>query len=218
MQEKRRNKRFVVQNIEGSLTFSTSVNILNINIDGVALKASRRLDIGKEYTLQLEHGGETISVRGGVVWSVLSDLGEGQDEGRIPIYKAGMKFENIPSDTMRKLLDFIEENKLTEDHRLTMRFDIKSPEKAILSIPHSYSVKNISMSGMCIEIDLPFSIEERFPMEIFLPGNTALKFSGRIAFCSELAAGVPKHYDVGIDFLEMSEVDRAKLKGYIEFL
>ena len=41
MQEKRHYPRYVVEGVEGTLQFTTHVDILNISINGVALKAMR---------------------------------------------------------------------------------------------------------------------------------------------------------------------------------
>ncbi len=130
MEEKRRYQRFVVEGIEGTLMFATEVDIIDISINGVALRADRRLEIGREYTLKLEFKDKGISLNGVVVWSVLSELGKGHHEEKVPIYKAGMRFSNVISEKMATLLDFIEENKLALDHRLTIRFDVRSPDRA----------------------------------------------------------------------------------------
>lgn len=216
--DERRNKRFSVENIEGSLLVDAAVDILNISLDGVALKANRRLEIGREYALKIDNGIEVLSIKGTVVWSVLSGLGEGRHNEKYPIYKAGLRFGSTPRDTSDRLQAFIEENRVTEDKRLTIRFNVLAPDSAILNVPLSYSIKTISMGGMCIESDLPFSVEDRLSLEAFLPGKAAITCLGRVAFCSEAASEITKRYEVGIEFLEMSEDDKAKLKEYIALL
>lgn len=217
-QEKRLHRRFVVEGIEGTLMFATDVEILNISINGVALKANRRLEIGREYTLKLEYMEKSVSLNGIVVWSVLSELGMGQRDEKVPIYKAGMKFTNVISDKMVNLLDFIEENKVAPDNRLTIRFDVKAPDRASLNGPHNYKVKKVSNSGMLIVADMPFEAEDRFPMEIYLHGDKSVRVLGRVASCLEVTEEDPKHYDIGIEFLEISRNDRAKFNEFIESL
>lgn len=217
-EERRLHKRYVVEGIEGALMFATDVEILNISINGVALKANRRLEIGREYTLKLEYMNRTVSLNGMVIWSVLSELGKGQHEERVPIYKAGMKFTNVISEKMANLLDFIEENKVIPDNRLTIRFDVKSPERASLKGPHKYTVKKMSNTGMLIVTDMPFDVEDRFPMEIFLYDDRVIRVTGRVASCLGITEDLPKHYDIGIEFLEISQNDKAKFSEFIESL
>lgn len=215
MDERRHYKRFVVEGIEGTLMFATDVEILNISINGVALRANRRLEIGREYTLKLDFKDKTISMAGIVVWSVLSELHKDRHAEGVPFYKAGMRFTDVISNKMAKLLDFIETYKLSEEHRLNIRFGVASPEKAVLGGPHNYHVKKISASGMLIETDMPLEAEDRLPMEFFPEGNSAIKFIGRVASCVEIANAVPKHYDIGVEFIEMGEDDRKRLREFI---
>jgi c-di-GMP-binding flagellar brake protein YcgR len=208
----------VVEGVEGTLLFTTHVDILNISINGVALKAHRRLEIGREYVLKLEYKDRVVSVNGVVVWSVLSELTEGPHAEKVPVYKAGMRFTNIISDKMQKLLEFIESHKLSHDERLNIRFTIKAPDKAILDGPHNYDVRNMSMRGMLIETDMRFDVDARYPMEIALEGDRTIKVLGRVVSCLEVNDRAPKHYAIGIEFVEMSEEDRKKLKEFVKAL
>ena len=217
-EERRLHKRFVVEGIEGTLMFATDVEILNISINGVALKSNRRLEIGREYTLKLEYMEKAVSMNGMVIWSVLSELGKGPHEEKVPIYKAGMNFTNVISEKMSGLLDFIEENKVAPDNRLTIRFDVKTPDRARLNGPHNYTVKKVSNGGMLIVTDMPFKAEERFPMEIYLYDNKVIRVLGRVASCLEITDDIPNHYDIGIEFIEISQNDKAKFNEFIESL
>ena len=215
LMEKRHYKRFIVEGVEGTLMFTTEAQILNISVEGVALKANRRFEIGREYSLKLEYNGKTITLSGVVMWSFLSELVEGPHKEMMPLYSAGMKFKNVITEKLTDLIEFIEKNKVDEDQRLTIRFDVKSPDKAILDGPHGYSVKKISMSGMLIETDIPFEIDDKIPMDILLSRDKKISFLGRVAFCMGSADELPAHYDIGIEFFEMSEEDKAVFKKYI---
>jgi len=218
MQDKRQYPRYVVEGVEGTLMFTTHVDVLNISINGVALKANRRLEIGREYILRLEYKDRTVSVNGVVVWSVLSELTDGPHAEKVPVYKAGMRFTDIISDKMARLLEFIESHKLSQDERLNIRFTIKAPDKAILDGPHNYGVKNMSISGMRIETDMRVDVGARYPMEISLEDNRTIKVLGRVVSCLEVNDRAPKHYAVGIEFIEMSDEDRKKLKEFVDAL
>lgn len=218
MEERRNYQRFVVEGVAGTLMFATDVDIINISINGVALKADRRLEIAREYTLKLEFHDKAISLNGIVVWSVLSELGRGQHEEKVPIYKAGMRFTNVISEKMAGLLDFIEENKVAPEHRVTIRFDVRSADRASLNGPHNYKVNKVSDNGMLIETDLPFKVEESFPMEISLYDDTTIRFVGRVASCIESTKETPKHYDIGIEFIEISGNDKARFAEFINSL
>jgi len=198
--------------------FATDVDILNISINGVALRANRRLEIGREYTLKLEFHDKVISLNGIIVWSVLSELASGQHEEKVPVYRAGMRFTNVISDKMAGLLNFIEEEGIAPQHRLTIRFLVRVPDRASLNGPHNYRVKKVSDNGMLIETDMPFGVEEALPMEIFLYDGSVIRFLVRVASCLEITDGVPRHYDIGVQFLEISGDDRARFNEFLKTL
>lgn len=102
-----------------------------------------------------------------------------------------------------------------------IRFKIHAPERAVLSMPYSYKVKKISAGGMLIESYERLNVDDRFPMEIFIPVGSAHKavgFLGRVASCIEIEDSYPKHYDVGIEFLDMPEDSKNNLMEFIKSL
>ncbi|MCL5422550.1 MAG: PilZ domain-containing protein [Nitrospirae bacterium] len=58
--------------INGKMLFTSEVKPIDVSIGGICLKADRRFEIGREYTLKLEYDDKILSVNGSVVWSVLS--------------------------------------------------------------------------------------------------------------------------------------------------
>ncbi len=150
----------------------------------------------------------------------------------IPLYTAGMRFINLSDDQKKELATFIEGQKDFSvekvykvgdpgELRCSIRFLVDPPfNKAVLKVSENYAVKKISLGGMLIESEVPLKIEEKIPMEMLLPGNTQIRFSGRIASCLEIPVakgpeeGVSR-YDIGIEFLEIGEEDREKLRGFV---
>src|SRR5574340_436726 len=205
MRNKRRYERFTLNDLEvnGKMVLATEVKVNDISISGISLKANRRLNIGSDYSLKLE-GSRTISLRGTVVWSSLVETRRGAQGEMIPIYSAGMHFNNMPAEKIKELQAFIESHKIREVHviggtRLNIRFHIKDPDNAVLIYPDNYKVKTISLSGMLIECSRNFEIESRVPMEMFIHDEESLKFVGRVASSRAIDTEDPKKYDVGIE-------------------
>lgn len=221
MHEKRRHKRYLVydMDINGKMTFAAEVKILNISISGVSLEVDKRMEIGSEYTLRLEDRDKEIALKGVVVWSSISGIHEGHHGEAIPIYTAGMKFTNILSERMMEFISFIEDHKTSVDHRLNgLRFIISDPEKAVLNFPANYRVKKISIGGMLIESLLALNVEDKYHMEITLPEDEPIKFTGRVASCFMMKGRGTEHFDIGIEFLELSDQNREKIRNFTNFL
>lgn len=214
--------------INSKLILANEVEVLDISLGGVSVRADRRLNIGNEYTLKMEDKAGTISLKGSVVWSFLSEVRKNNEGEMIPIYTAGMKFTDMPDEKAAELTSFIDGHKQdffqqTEvrgltDLRLNIRFCINTPEKAVLDCPESYRVKKLSLGGMLIESGHEMEVENRFPMEISLADDTLITFHGRVASCLAINVAGDSNFDVGIEFTEMSKKDTKRLKEFISML
>ncbi len=229
LRENRRYKRFSVDilGINGKMMFANEVEIQDISIGGISIRVDRRLNMGNEYTLKIGNGSKTIALKGSVVWSKISGTKKGKQDEVIPFYTAGMKFVTMTTDKVQELANFLEgqanfsreELHKPSGLRCSMRFLVTSPlKKAVLNIRESYAVSKISLGGMLISSESPLEIEERIPMEILLPEDKQIQFMGRIASCLSAPEAAEPRYDVGIEFVEMSEEDRTDLKKFVAVL
>lgn len=217
MQDKRQYKRVTVEGVYGSVLFASKAEITNISLGGAAIQVDVNLKIGREYNIRLEGKNNHIEIKGITVWSVLSESQKGPHGDVIPIYHAGIEFTDVLTDKTAKLVDFIENHKIkgTEDRLKGLRFKIYIPEKATVDYSFGYRVKLVSFSGMLIETMQIFKPEDRFPMEIALNSGSVIRFVGRVASCIEIADKHPAHYDIGVEFIEMSDEDKLRLDEFI---
>lgn len=229
MQDRRRHKRFkvVARGIKVEMMFAKDMEIIDISVAGILLKADKRLNPGSEHILKLKHKDKVISVKSSVVWSFLSEIQKDQSGEPIPMYTAGMQFKKVSKETMNEIAHFIEEHKEEEKKvdiyessgsRLHIRFHMVTPEKATLDFNESCKVKQLSLSGMLIETEHAQEIEDRLQMQIFLSKDKPVKPLGRVASCLLINDEGLKHFDIGIEFLEMSKQDEEILKAFINSL
>lgn len=230
MQNRRRHKRFAVDFIDlsGNIVFAKSVQIVDIAVGGVSLKADRRLNIGSEYTIKIESADRSLIVKGIVVWSRLSESTRDLKGNVVPVYKAGIKFTDVSEEKKKEIISFIEEyeadflNKKSiygiDDLRLYVRLPIEDSERAMLRCDDSYKVKKLSLGGMLIESECPVEIEDKLDMEIKFSDNRSVKFLGRVASCFSTSNETPVIYEAGIEFLEMTGKDRETLYEFIQML
>jgi c-di-GMP-binding flagellar brake protein YcgR len=230
MDEKRRYRRFRVDvmEINGRMIFADNVKILDISAGGVSLKADRRLNIGSDYTLRMEEEGKILTVKGNIVWSILSETREVPGGDIVPVYTAGMKFMNVSGEKSSEITNFIEAHKekvyesvdlsKINDLRHKVRVHINAPEKSSLTFSESYRVKILSLSGMLIESDHPLNVEVTLPMEITLPEYGVVRFTGRVASCRLINDREHGNFDIGIEFKDMSDAVEERLKEFILML
>jgi len=225
--ERRRHARFRMEVVEitGKMMFADEVNIIDISVGGVSLRADRRLNIGHEYAVKMENSGRVLAVKGLVVWSVLSGNKEGARGDSIPLYTAGMKFMDVSDKKMEEIVNFIEKYEQgavmpigpygTSGLRQSIRIRIDAQEKATVNFPENYKVKILSLGGMLVESERPVEIESRLSMEVFFPKNTSITFLGRVASCRLVQDERVALFHIGIEFIDMSDEHKEKLQEFV---
>lgn len=220
MKEARRHRRVKVEGVHGNLLFASDAEIINISLGGAAMNLNVNLRLGREYTISLTGKNSTIKLKGVVVWSVLKGSQKGTRSDVIPIYNVGIEFKDVLSNQTLELIQFIESSKIkkTEERLKGLRFKIHTTGKAMIDQSFSYRVKVISLSGMLIETIQFFKPEDRFHMELFLRDDKVVRFLGRVASCMEIEDKQSQHYNIGIEFWDISNEDKAVLDTFIRSL
>jgi len=225
MQERRKHKRYSLDLIEinGKMSLTNKVEVLDISLGGVALKADRRLNIGKEYLIKLQEKGKTLEIKGIVVRSELSgmeDIGHGE---RASIYTAGLVFKDGFMDKIADFLKPIEQHRKKDspaaaDRRLNVRFQITTPGEEILSYPLQFKVRSIGLGGMRIRTQQSVEINSTIPMELCLNADGAITFVGRVVSCIMAENVGQTDYNIGVEFTDLTDKDKTLLKTFIDYL
>jgi len=217
MKERRRAPRYPVRDVHGTLILSASATILNMSLTGMAVESRANLRVGRRYRLQLSRGdGGPITLAGTVVWCHLRETRGGDDGERAPVYEAGIAFQDVLSEKATELLAFLRESAIiTLQERLTGRFRLQIEQPIDLDSEYEFEVKTISASGMLIETDISPEPDSLFQMKVQLDGGT-MSACGRVAFLRNVAEQDKRRITaIGIEFIDMSDADRAALEGFI---
>ena len=228
IRDRRRHKRFKLEGAEvnGEMLFRKEVKVLDMSMSGISLQTDRQLKIGREYLLNLQDEDKIISVKAMVVRSTLSES-RAEDSGDvIPLYLVGMQFINLSDEKINEIIQFIDNYKTGDqakiktngkmEQRKSTRFEMNVDGKTVLNFQELYKVKVISLNGMLIDSSHFLNIEDKLHMKIIFPQDKMIVFVGRVASCSEKGEGDQKRYDIGIEFIEMSEEHRETLKEFFE--
>ena len=210
MDQTRKYKRFSVEDIHGAMLFASEVHVIDISIGGVCIEVNRRLNLGRDYTIKLEEDGRTITLKGVVVWSVISEMKKGEEEDIIPMYRAGIQFKNVLTEKETALVDFIETRKREKEARIRgVRFNIEPPKTAIIKTP--YIIRKLSTFGMVIESDEAFATDDEFKLEATIAEDDILHFKGIVSSCYPIPDRTPPHFEIEIVFDGVSEDDSKRL-------
>lgn len=217
--ERRKHKRYIVEDIQGYLYVLSDLVVTNISIGGMAIDTKRRLDIDSEYTFKVKDGGSSISIKGRSVWSFLSQAEEEDTGNLIPVYKTGIMFTDLIDNRVETLLNFIDENKAnTSERRLRgNRFKVISSENIKIFYPCKYDIDKMSLSGMEIEADQPFTPGTKQDIALIFDSKI-LNLKARIIHCKEFASMNTIRYKMGVEFIEIPDKDRKFLKSFLQTL
>lgn len=225
MQDLRRHKRYKVDalGIYGKMTLADKVEIQDISLGGISLKADRRLNMGREYVFKIGSGASSVDIKAQVVRSELVGIESRPDGEMVSVYAAGMKFAN---ESIPKVEQFIQALGRTREQAKQAASD-KGNDISCFVAPHGddeaeapfhFKVVKIGMGGMAIEADGSQPLKRVMPMSLPLRGGKLLHVSGRIASCTEKSQGGKIAYEIGVEFLNLSPDDSSALRDYIDSL
>ena len=215
--EKRRYKRYTVDGLHGNVLFPSDIQVLNISVDGAAIETSKWLDLNRDYTLKIKFKENVLSLKGRVIWAVLTSKEKKASGEVIPIYRAGVKFTDVLNERTKMLMSFIEGHKIrTLEKRLAgVRFKISAPQNMQIDYPHKYEVKKVSLSGMLVDAEYPLDLDTNYDIELFL-NTDILNIVGRVANCVEVKSEKAAKYEAGIEFVGLSDKDRELLGNFLD--
>lgn len=230
MKNTRRQKRYKVDstNIRGTIIFASYLKINDISLGGISLTTEKRLTIGNEYALKLQGKDTQLTLKGIVMWSLLSESIADSIGNVIPIFKTGIQFMELSTEQENEIIKFIEAHKKEPEekidiysvsgNRLFVRFRLKEADKATLQEQDDYKVKNISLSGLLIESKQALKLEDKIDMQMALPDNKIISILGRVVTCTMTKPVESESYDIGMEFIDISEKDEKALKNFISLL
>lgn len=226
--KKRRYKRFTVEgmDVHAKMIFAEIIELSNISIGGACIITTKTLRPGDNVLIRIADEKIRLPLKCTIIWENASESVDDARESPVVLYKAGIQFKEVSSDTIIHLKDFMrvsgipDEKKLSDEYKPSaLRFKIYRSEKAVLNYPVTYPVKKISLGGMLVEADCALEIEQKYPMAIYLPNeDIPIKFQGRIASRIPIPDEKLDRFDIGIEFLTLAENDKSRLNKFISCL
>ncbi|HAM50323.1 MAG TPA: hypothetical protein DCP92_06370 [Nitrospiraceae bacterium] len=224
----KRHQRFIVDHlgVSAKTLFVEEAELLNVSVTGACIIAKESLTLADKHLMKLYNDGTPLTLQYRVIWETSSDEPKDRSGELVTVYKAGVAFAHTPIDSLGMLKDYIwvsaipNEQRLRNTHKPSiLRFTVHTNAKALLYYSKIAAVKELSLSGMLIEVDKGIPVDRRFPLGLFLPKeNLPIKFQGRVACCIELPDTESKGFDIGIQFLGMAEEDKRRLSKFLETL
>lgn len=217
MEEHRQFKRYEVKEVTGSLLYTMDIKVIDMSLQGMKIESSRRLDVGRKYSIRIGKKGEMIGLSGLVVWCTLSRTTNSTEGEFVPVYQAGIEYEGILSGKAGELLEFLKHNAVIKlEDRIFGRFKCNLDGPVNLDSQYEFLVKQISLSGMLIESELLPDVESFFDMELKAAGD-AIPIKGRVVHAQRIKENKEANLaHIGVEFIDLSSDALNVLDGFIK--
>jgi hypothetical protein len=224
LQNQRKHVRFRLRliDIESKLSQVGSVDIVDMSLGGVLLRAEGKLAIGKQCSIQFIFRGRNYPVKGIVVRSELCGIDEQSRAKPVNLYLIGVMFKEESAGPVEELLNSIEQSKKVEvpasaNWRFRdIKFNLTMPNEEILEFPTQFVIQDISKSGIIIRIDQQLKPDSLLLLELSIGGAEPASFMGRVVSCRRTRDGSGEGYVVGVEFSALTDRAFTFLHEFVE--
>jgi len=95
--DRRRHKRLIVKGVQRNALYFSNTKIINISVAGAAIETTKKPEINREYIFKIIYKGNPLRLKGHVVWALPICVERKESGDVIPLYKAGIKFNELMS-------------------------------------------------------------------------------------------------------------------------
>lgn len=214
--EKRRHDRFSAEDVSGSFSFTVEASVINISLGGLAVRTQTQLKVGREYRFRMGGEEDAVQLSGTVRWCRLSGTERQESGDVVPVYEAGISFDDVLTEKADQLVRFMEQNIVLDlKRRITGRFKLDASDPVQLETDAGFEVKQISLAGMMLESDLALKPDTMLELEMRLKRRKFTSLA-RIIYVSEISLEEGElKYRVGLEFIDTAPKMRALLEEFI---
>ncbi len=222
-QKRQKKCRLDIATLDGKMLLTDSAEILNLSSGGASLKSDKGLIAGNRYLITCRGKGKGIGVSGIVVHSEITGTAETAGNESAARYTAHIRFDEGQAEKIACLMNSVEGDREGDtpadpDRRRHVRFRMTIPLESILSHTGRFKVKTMSQSGMLIQSVQPLEINSTIPMELSLTTGSRINFIGRVASCIPANDNGREHYDIGVEFQDLTETGSSMLRAFLDSL
>ena len=213
---KRKQDRFATENVHGNFSYSVEAGVLNLSLGGLAVRTNTQLSIGRKYRFRLGGETDTVQMTGAVRWCRMSGTEKQETGDIVPVYDAGISFDDVLTEKAEELIDFMEKN-ITLDlkRRIAGRFKVDTGGSVMLESESDFVVKQLSASGMMIEAEVALKPDIDLDLDMRL-GRRKFQSPGRVIYLAKVALqDETLHYRMGLEFTGTTKKMREVLEGFI---
>ncbi len=187
----------------------THAEIADLGMNGIGIKASKRLIPGSKCMVTIGSNGSLMIVRGISVWERFAGWSITPRGHRDPLYSAGIQFEESRGDLMKKTCG--------SESGKTRAVRVSAPAlSALLSFTESLTLLNLSYGGLLAESWNPIASGTECTARLFLPDQAEpVKCMTKVTSCKTVLHGTERKYHIGFEFIDITPEQAERIKSFI---
>ncbi len=223
--EVRRYKRYIVgnKNILSKSLMNTLVELSDISKAGAGVTAFERLQFEGRNFLKLKSV-PGLLLKCNIIWTNPDTPIKNARRMIVQSFKAGLQFKDLSPMKSILLEDFLGSFQTPDNEKASSalksrapRFKMQSSEKAQLYSLRFSMVQKISIGGMLIKTKSAFLSGKTMTLALVLSREALLtELQGRVASIIPVASDGEHFFNIGIEFLNMSERNQVQLKRFTQ--
>jgi len=213
--DRRRRKRVQLPSGHGNLVVALDGTVLDISLSGMAVETNTRLSPHRPLSLRLGNGARSMQLGGRVVWCFLHGTKALASGEQVPVYRAGIQFQNVLSPEARHLVEFLEAHAIvTLETRLFGRFRIADADPVEVSSSAEFKVVELNPDGLTVETSLGLDPKSGCEVELQLDGATVTART-RVLEARRLADRDSETWMVKLAFEGLPAEEREKISVFV---
>ena len=215
-ENRRRFDRYIADGVNCSFSYSVEALVLNISLGGFAVRTGTQLSVGRMYRFRLGAGSDAVHLSGAVRWCRMAGTEKQETGDIVPVYEAGVAFDEVFSDQADHLRSFMEKSIIVDvKKRIFGRFKADQTEAVRLEAESGFLVRQISRTGVLVEAEIPLKQEEVIDLELRL-GRRKFASTARVAHVAEIKVEDDNlQYRLGLEFIKTEQKYRDLLEDFI---
>lgn len=212
----RRYPRLRDAGVSGALRINTAVRVLDLSSSGAGIESGDSPGLNRPSVLAVGHGKERIELPGKTVWSrFFGSSEEAADEGT-PVYRTGIRFEDLTGDLSERLHQFIANHSSAARRRGggSARFRIDGEREAALEANYSMTIKTLSLGGFLAESEILPDLEN-CEVVLDLPAGP-LSVPGRVVETKRVRSHGQACSLVSVAFDELEDPAKKPIAEFLE--
>lgn len=214
--DRRRQRRVRLPRSHGSLVVSLDGTVLDISLSGMAVETNTRLAPHRALTLRLGNGGKALALTGRVVWCFLHGTRATTGGEQLPVYRAGIQFQDVLSPQAQDLVRFLESHAIvTLETRLFGRFRIEEDDSVEVSSSAEFRVVELDARGLTVETSIGLEAKNVCEVEIQLDGD-AVRARAVVLEAQRLSTqDQHETWRIQLEFADLEEPARARIQEFL---